>query len=145
MLKHKNILPPRDDIITFSGKEHQRCFDDLIQWRDCPLEHRPVIEALIHEYWDIFDPSGALRTIRGYLFNIDVGNHKPVCCKPPRYGPHESVVMNKLLAVLEDQGVIEDDEGPYGAMIMLAAKPNQGHVHWKEYVFRLCVSFRCEC
>mgnify|MGYP001801234324 CR=1 FL=1 len=50
--------------------------------------------------------------------------------------------MNKLLADLESQGVIEDDFGPYGAMIVLAAKPNQGHVHWKEYVFRLCVSFR---
>ena len=27
-------------------------------------------------------------------------------------------------------------------MIVLAAKPNQGHVHWKEYVFWLCVSFQ---
>ena len=49
--------------------------------------------------------------------------------------------MRKLLAGLEDQGVITDDFGPYGAMIVLAAKPNQGHVHWTEYIFRLCVSF----
>ena len=60
MLKNKNILPPQDDIVTFLRTEHQRCFDDLIQWRDCPLEHRPVIEALIFEYWEVFDPSGAL-------------------------------------------------------------------------------------
>ena len=50
-----------------------------------------MIEAFIHAYWDVFDPSGALRTIRGYEFLIDTGAHKPTCCKPPRYGPHESV------------------------------------------------------
>ena len=98
--------------------------------------------TLQHVYWDVFDPSGALRTIRGYVFSIDTGAHKPTCCKPPRYGPHESEVMRKLLDGLEAQGVIEDDFGPYGAMIVLAAKPNQGHVHWTEYTFRLCVSFR---
>ena len=142
MLKNKNPLPPRDDIIVFSQERHQQGFEKIIQWRDCPQEHRPVIEAIIKEYWDVFDPSGALRTIRGYLFHIDTGAHKPVCCKPPRYGPHESVVMKKLLAALENQGVIEDNTGPYGAMIVLAAKPNQEHLHWTEYVFRLCVSFR---
>ena len=95
------------------------CFKQMIQWRDCPLEHRPVIEAIIFAYWDVFDPSGALRTIRGYMFSIDTGAHKPTCCKPPRYGPHELEVMRKLLAGLEAQGVIEDDFGPYGAMIVL--------------------------
>ena len=142
VLKHKKDLPPRDDIISFSMQKHQECLYDLIQWRDCPVEHRPVIDAIIREYWDVFDPSGALRTIRGYIFNIDVGNHKPTCCKVPRYGPHESAVMNKLLAELEAKKVIEDDYGPYAAMIALAAKPNQEHKHWTEYIFRLCVSFR---
>ena len=64
------------------------------------------------------------------------------CAKTPRYGPHESSVMNKLLTALDEKGVIEPDYGPYGAIIVLAAKPNQGHVHWSEYVFRLCVSYR---
>jgi hypothetical protein len=50
--------------------------------------------------------------------------------------------MRKLLDALEGQGVIEDDSGPYGATIVLAAKLNQGHLHWTEYTFRLCVSFR---
>jgi hypothetical protein len=43
--------------------------------------------------------------------------------------------MPKLLDALDSQGVIEDDTGPYGAMIVLAAKPNQGHLHWTEYTF----------
>ena len=48
--------------------------------------------------------------------------------------------MEKLLETLEEQSVIENDTGPYGAMIVLAAKPNQEHVHWVDYTFRLCVS-----
>ena len=50
---------------------------------------------------------------------------------------------SRRLIRLEAQGVIEDDFGPYGAMIVLAAKPNQGHVHWMEYIFRLCVLISC--
>jgi hypothetical protein len=50
--------------------------------------------------------------------------------------------MTRLLSELETKKIIEDDDGPYGAMIVLAAKPNQEHVHWSEYVFRLCVSYR---
>jgi hypothetical protein len=143
VLKHKKPLLPRDDIIRFDPERHQPCFDKIIQWRDCPQQHWPVIKAIIKEYyWDMFDLEGTLRPIRGYFFNIDTGAHKPVCCKPPWYRPHESVVMRKLLdVVLETQGVIEDDTGPYGAMIVLAAKPNPGHLHWTEYMFRLCVSF----
>ena len=142
VLKPKEPLPPRDDIIVFSEEKHRGTLQNLIQWRDCPLEHRSVIEAIIIAYWDAFDPSGALRPVRGHISHIDVGDHKPVCCKVPRHGPHESRVMDKLLAELESKGVIEDDCGPWGAMIVLAAKPNQDHVHWRDYVFRLCVSFR---
>ena len=80
MLKKKTKLPPREDIIVFDPKRHLQCFNKIIQWRDCPNEHRPVIEAIIHEYWDVFDPEGALRTIRGYLFNTDAAAHQPVCC-----------------------------------------------------------------
>lgn len=33
--------------------------------------------------------------------------------------------MNKLCKALEDNGLIEDDDGPHGAQIVLAAKPGQ--------------------
>ena len=38
--------------------------------------------------------------------------------------------------------MIEDDDGPWGAMVVLASKPNQGHKHWSEYIWRLCMSYR---
>jgi hypothetical protein len=75
-------------------------------------------------------------------FNIDTGPAVPICCKPPRYGPHEQRVIGELVKQLEKKGIIKDDDGPWGSQIVLASKPNQGHVHWSQYVFRLCVSYR---
>ena len=43
---------------------------------------------------------------------------------------------------MEKKGLIEDDDGPWGSPVVLASKPNQEHVHWSQYVFRLCVSYR---
>ena len=82
------------------------------------------------------------RPIRGFMASIDTGNHKPISCTPPRYGPHEARVMTKLVEALEANGLIEDDDGPWGALIVLAGKPHQEHKHWTEYVWRLCVSYR---
>jgi hypothetical protein len=50
--------------------------------------------------------------------------------------------MDRLTQTLETKGLIEDDFGPYGAMAVLAGKPGQTHVHWSEYIFRLCISYR---
>jgi hypothetical protein len=141
VLKHKHSLPPRDDITRWNKDKHEEVFNKNINWSDCPDEHKPVITAILQEYWDVMDPEGALNHVMGYEFQVDTGNHALTCAKTPRYGPHESSVMNKLLTALDKKGVIKPDYGPYGAIIVLAAKPNQGHVHWSEYVFRLCVSY----
>ena len=97
---------------------------------------------MIIDKWDGFDKSGMKRHIRGYEFSIDIGTSKPICCKQPRYGPHEARVIGELVDKLDAQGLTEADEGPYGAMVVLAAKPNQQHKHWSEYIFRMCVSYR---
>jgi hypothetical protein len=142
VVKNKRNLPPRNDIISYDPNKHQTILEDKMQWRDCPDEWKPVIRALLEEFWDCFDPSGMKRPIRGYKFNIDTGTSKPITCKTPRYGPHESKVMERLTKTLEEKGLIEDDFGPYGAMAVLAGKPGQEHVHWSEYIFRLCISYR---
>jgi hypothetical protein len=63
-----------------------------------------------------------------------------VCCKPPRYGPNKARIIDKLSHKLDAMGITEDNFGPWGALCVLAAKPNQDHVHWSEYVFCLCFS-----
>jgi hypothetical protein len=96
----------------------------------------------IKAHWDCFLKEGMKRHILGYEFAINTGKTQPVCCKQPQYGPHEAGVMRDLIVKSESEGLIENDEGPWGAQVVLAAKPNQGHKHWTQYVFRLCVSYR---
>jgi hypothetical protein len=135
-------LPPRTDIVSFDAAQHEKEFQDAIQWGDCPTPYRQAIENLIKRYWDVFAVEGLKKPIRGYEFNIDTGTSKPICCKIPRYGPHETRVINQIVEGLQANGVIEDDDGPWGAMVVLAAKPDQAHKHWAEFIWRLCVSYR---
>ena len=65
-----------------------------------------------------------------------------MCCKHHRYGPHELKVIDKLADQLQRNGLIEDDDGPWGAIIVLAAKPHQEEVPWDKYKWRLCVSYQ---
>ena len=138
----KTPLPPRDDIITFDPIKHKEEFTRNMQWADCPEEMRPRIESIILQFWDVFIEEGVRNPIRGALFHVDTGQTQPICARPPRYGPHETRVINELVEKLEKNGIIEDDDGPWGAPIVLAAKANQEHLHWSQYTWRLCVSYR---
>ena len=142
LYREKRELPPRDDVIKFDPTLHQNEFDETIQWEDCPQEFRPVITQIIQDHWDAFTQEGMKKPIRGFQFNVDTGQVKPISCKPPRYGKHESRIITILAAKLEANGLIEDDDGPWGALVVLAAKPHQEHKHWSEYIWRLCVSYR---
>ena len=138
----KSKLTPRDDIIKFSTDKHQAEFDRNIQWRECLPKYQKQILPLLLEYWDVFAEEGVRKHIRGVSFHVDTGEATPICTKSPRYGPHESRVINELVEKLEKNGLVEDDDGPWGALIVLAAKANQEHVHWSQYIWRLCVSYR---
>ena len=140
--KKKTPLPPRDDIIIFDPKLHQETLEQNLKWGDCPQLHRPKILTLIRKYWDVFTPEGLWRHIRGYECRIDTGDVAPICCKIPRYGPHEARIITELVNALEKNGLVEDDDGPWGALVVLAAKANQENTAWYEYIWRLCVSYR---
>ncbi len=142
VLRSKLDLPPRDNIVEYDPEIHQDEFERNINWADCPDEHREQLERIIKENWDAFAEVGMKTPVRGFKFNIDTGESPPICCKVPRYGPFESQAMTKLANELEANGVIEDDDGPWGSLVVLAGKPHQEHKHWSEYVWRLCVSYR---
>jgi Reverse transcriptase (RNA-dependent DNA polymerase)/RNase H-like domain found in reverse transcriptase len=131
-----------ESIITYDEKLHAETLRKSLQWDDCPTALRPPIEELIKKYWDVFAPEGLKHHIRGFVCHIDTGNAQPVCCALPRYGPHEARVITQLARGLEENGLIEEARSPWGAQVVLAAKPNQDHVHWSEYVWRLTVSYR---
>jgi hypothetical protein len=78
----------------------------------------------------VFAEDGMQRPIRGFKFHIDTGEVKPITCRIPVYRDHEERVIQELVKTLQSKGLIEDDDGPWGSPIVLASKPNQGHVHW---------------
>jgi hypothetical protein len=135
-------LPPRTDVIVFDKNVHQAELDKNITWGNCPTAYKEQILTIIKEHWDCFAQEGLKKHIRGFTCRIDTGAIEPVCCRAPRYGPHEAKVMTQLCQQLQDNNLIEDDDGPWGALIVLAAKPNQEQVQWEDYIWRLCVSYR---
>ncbi len=141
-IETKGQLPPRDDLIMYNPEVHAKEIDDNVQWRVCPEEHRIVLRDIIEKFFDVFAQEGMQNHIRGFQFNIDTGQVKPICCKQPQYGPHENRVITALAEQLEKKGIIEDDHGPWGSPVVLASKPDQAHVHWSDFVFRLCISYR---
>eukprot|EP00957_Ditylum_brightwellii_P202439 15330188-Ditylum_brightwellii.AAC.1 len=135
-------LPERNDIATFDCRADMKELTEGLKLEGCPEELHGPITNLVKEYWDVFCADGLRKPIRGFSFQVDTGNSQPVCCKTPRYGPRESQVIRKLIGKLEDNGVIEDDDGPWGAQVVLAAKPHQEGVAWQDLKWRLCVSYR---
>ena len=135
-------LPVRDDVIIFDPNLHDQQLETNLKWNQCPDSVKPEITTIIKDYWDVFCEEGLRNNIRGFMFRVGTGDCKPVCCKAPRYGPHEEKAINELVRKLEDNGLIEDDFGPWGAQIVLAAKANQDGVSYKDYQWRLCVSYR---
>jgi hypothetical protein len=142
LFKTPGELPPRDDVTLYDPVLHDAQFSKNIQWRRCPEEYKERITTILKQFWDVFDEAGMQKPIRGYEFHIDTGAIPPISCKPPRYGAHESRVINGLIKILDGKNLTEDDFGPWGALVVLAQKPNQEHLHWFDYIFRFCVSYR---
>ena len=59
----------------------------------CPNDLQSKVKEVVTDYWGDFCEDGFRRPIRGFSFQIDTGNHTPIYCKPPRYGPNESEIM----------------------------------------------------
>jgi hypothetical protein len=139
--REKHKLPPRNDVLKYTPTDMKEIERNL-KWHDCPQTHKRDIMDILTEYWDVFAEQGLRHPIRGFQFHVETGEVKPVCCKPPRYGHHEAEVLRKLCNKLKANDMVEHDDGPWGAMIVLAAKPGQDDVPWFDFVWRLCVSYR---
>ena len=50
--------------------------------------------------------------------------------------------MQKLVEIIDENGVVEEDNGPWGALVILAAKLYQDNAPWHKYQCRLCVSYQ---
>ena len=84
----------REDIIFFDCHAHHAELQKGLRFDDSIDENtRGAIVNIIKKYWDCFVQDGTHRPILGYEFGIDTGGAKPVCCRKPSYGPHESKII----------------------------------------------------
>ena len=58
---------------------------------------------------------------------IDTILSAPVCCKVPRYVPHESNIILDQIGDLLKNDFIKECKGPLGGQIVLVAKPVGKH------------------
>ena len=135
---------PRSDIIQFNKSDDTTELMKAIKIGSSinnSVQQRII--SIVQKYWDCFAMKGARRTIIGYEFGIDTGDAKPVCCAKPQYGYHESaIIMEQVLALLKNSW-IEECEGPWGSMVVLAPKPHEEHIKdIADFIWRMCVSYR---
>ena len=50
--------------------------------------------------------------------------------------------MLNIMERIDENGVVEEDDGPWGELLVLATKLHQENVPWYKYQWKLCVSYR---
>ena len=126
----KDPVPPRDDVMWCDVQTNTKESDNNLKLQGFSSDLQEKVKEVVTEYWDVFFEDGFHRPFRGFSFQIDTGNHTPICCKPPRYGPRESNCMQNLLKRMDENGVVEEDNGPWGSLVVLAAKTHKENFSW---------------
>ena len=121
----KESLPPRDDVMEFYVRTNTKDLEKNMKLLGCPSDLQYNVKEVVTEYWDVFCENGFRRSIRGFSFHIDTGNHPHIYCEPPMYVPDESEVVLNLVESLDTNGVLEEDDVPWGELVVLAEKPHQ--------------------
>jgi hypothetical protein len=116
------------------------------EFKPSPLlsdEENAELEALLKEFWCVFDDTGLFIPVKDYECVIDTGTAPPIAIKKINYGPLETPIMREQIAVLEKLGHISQIfDGQWLFKALLAPKPHQEHIceilHFK---WRFCVNF----
>ena len=99
--------------------------ENYLKIKGCPSDLKEKVKEVVKYYWDLFCEYRFHRPIWGFPLHIDTGNHPPIFCKPTRYSPHKSEFMWNLVGYLDKFFVVEEDDGPWRALVFLSAKPHQ--------------------
>ena len=136
-------LISRSDIITWCSSLYQKEFDENFNIVSTVSDStRHVVIQIIYNNWDSFCEVGVAQPMLDFEFYIDTGNAKAVCSHQPTYSVHETKIITYYITKLENNKWIRDCTGPWGALLLLAAKPHQEFcVHIDNFCWRLRVSY----
>jgi hypothetical protein len=77
-------------------------------------EQRLAIQTLFQEYREIFAQSNyELRTTPLVKHDVDTGDAPPIKSRMYRVGPEKRSIINKMVAEMEQQGIIEKSSSPW--------------------------------
>jgi hypothetical protein len=116
---------------------------NLMLDQDLSIDMKNRVKSFVKEFWDVFREEGVKIPIRGYEMVIDTGKHKPIACRQPHYGIHETPIMQQTIIKLLGLGFIKaDSKSPWGARITLAPKPHQEDItEIENYIWRFCINY----
>ena len=87
--------------MEFDVRTSTKSLEKNLKLQGCPSDLQEKFKEVVTEYWGVFLKYGFRWNIHGFSFHIDTGSHSPIFCKPPRYGPHESEVIQNLVERLD--------------------------------------------
>ena len=102
MNQAKEPLPPRDYVVEFNVRTDAKESGKKLKLQGCPGNLKNKFKELVTDYWYIFYEEGLRRPIWVFSSQIGTGNNPPICCKLPRYGTHESDVIQNLVGRLDE-------------------------------------------
>ena len=124
--KHSWDPGTRSDIITFKKTtDSEELTNDLRIGASASKPIRTRVIILVQKYWDSFAKKGCKRPIIGFDFSIGTGTAKPVCCKKTTCGFYKNNIIMQQITELLNNRWIRLCQGPWGSIIVLAAKPHQ--------------------
>ena len=134
---------PRSDVIPWNTSLFQQELDENFNIGSITDDFtRKTILQIIKDNRDSFCEVGAARPMLDFDFYIDTGIVKETYCRQPKYGVHETKIMFKQISDLDHNNWIRDCTGPWGDLILLAAKPHQEScTNTDQFVWRLCISY----
>lgn len=91
-----------------------------------PKPQKTLIIKFVQEYWDVFRIGGVSIPIVGYEMVIDTGTNSPVAVPQPRYGMHESPIMELAIADLLKKVISR----------LTQHHPGRPELHWRQNLIK---------
>ena len=135
MIRKRRYDPPGlCDVDRNFGEEYVKANHGKVLCDELKIDHltkfqQEILTAVVEEYWRVFSKQGVTPPAKDYGREIDTGDAKPIRCKNPTFGPHETPIIKKPIAKLVELGMADQiyDDG-WSSKPLLAAKPHQENV-----------------
>ncbi|OWZ02298.1 reverse transcriptase [Phytophthora megakarya] len=100
-------------------------------------EDESSIRAILKRHRKVFlgDGNTAPAPTRGVVYDLDIGDAKPIALRPRSIGPHVAVKVYELLKKLLENNLIEHSESQWASPIVIVLKKNGVDI-------RMCIDYR---